>query len=124
MYIKKRRIVADDELDVMETGSAEVAPEATDLLFEAQDVADLVAEVTGEDVEVSVDDESDEVTFAVGEDEYTVTPDDDVEVLESTKVRGRRPVKASARRTPARRVSASTQTKASRGRVIRRRISK
>ena len=81
MYIKKRRIVADDELDVMDTGSAEVAPEATDLLFEAQDVADLVAEVTGEDVEVSVDDESDEVTFAVGEYEYTVTPDDDVEVL-------------------------------------------
>ena len=43
MYIKKRRIVADDELDVMETGSAEVAPEATDLLFEAQDVADLLS---------------------------------------------------------------------------------
>ena len=39
--------------------------EATDLLFEADDVAELVAEVTGEDVEVTSDEN--QVVFAVGE---------------------------------------------------------
>jgi hypothetical protein len=60
MYIQRkrgRRIVAD----------AEVAPEAMDLLFEAEDVAELVAEVTGDVVEVTAD--GDEVVFSVGEGE-------------------------------------------------------
>ena len=56
----RRRVVkAEDELDVDDTpmpegeGDVSVDPEATDLLFEAEDVAQLVAEVTGEDVEVT-----------------------------------------------------------------------
>ena len=45
----RRPIKADDEVEVVETPvETEVAPEATDLLFETEDVADLLAEVTGE----------------------------------------------------------------------------
>ena len=85
MYIEKKRskrVMAED-------GSAIVAPEASELLFEAEDVADLLAEVTGEDVEVTVDDEESNVEFAVGEDVYTVTPEEDAEILEAV----RRPLK-------------------------------
>lgn len=103
MYIQKRRIVADSEIDetmndvVVEDGDVDVDPEASDLLFEAEDVAELVAEVTGQAVDVTVDD--DQVTFAVGEDEYTVEPEGDEEIVES------------ARRIPSRkrRVAASTR---------------
>ena len=59
MYNGKRRIIADEEVNV--------APEATDLLFEAEDVADLVVEITGQPVEVTAD--GDAVTFAIGEGE-------------------------------------------------------
>lgn len=109
----RRRVVkAEDELDVEDTpmpegeGDVSVDPEATDLLFEAEDVAQLVAEVTGEDVEVTIDDEADNVSFAVGEDIYTVEPDEDVDVLESCKTPKKSSVKASRatrRQTPARR---------------------
>lgn len=91
-------IVDDDEVDAI------VEPEATDLLFEAEDVAELVAEVTGEAVEVAVDDEADTVVFTVGEEEFTVEPDGDEEIVESaTRVRGKKPVKASTKRISARR---------------------
>lgn len=95
MFIQKRRIMANDNMDTT------VAPEATDLLFEAEDVAELVAEVTGEPVEVTAEDDA--VTFAVGEDEYIVEADGDEEVLEATRknVRGKRAVAASTRRTSA-----------------------
>lgn len=109
----RRRVVkAEDELDVEDTpmpageGDVSVDPEATDLLFEAEDVAQLVAEVTGEDVEVTIDDEADNVSFAVGEDVYTVEPDEDVDVLESCKTPKKSSVKASRatrRQAPARR---------------------
>lgn len=109
----RRRVVkAEDELDVDDTpmpegeGDVSVDPEATDLLFEAEDVAQLVAEVTGEDVEVTIDDEADNVSFAVGEDVYTVEPDEDVDVLESCKTPKKSSVKASRatrRQIPARR---------------------
>lgn len=72
-----------------------VSEEATDILFEAEDVAQLVAEVTGEDVEVAADE--DQVVFTVGEDEYTVEPEGDEEILESRGTAGRKPVKASKR---------------------------
>ena len=122
MFIQKRRIVAEDVIDeevvddVMEEGEVEVAPEATDLLFEAEDVAELVAEVTGEAVEVNVEDDA--VTFAVGEDEFTVEAEGDEEILEASRkvLRGKRKVSASTRRVPAakRRVAGSKQTRASR----------
>ena len=98
----KGRIVAEDEIDV--------APEATDLLFEAEDVAELVAEVTGQPVEVTA--EGDAVTFAVGEgeaiDEYTVTAEGDEELVESSvSVRGKRSIRASRRPMARRPVAAS-----------------
>ena len=86
MYIERkanRRIRANSEV--------EVAPEATELLFEAQDVADLVAAVTDEDVQVET--EGEQVVFTVGEDEFTVEPEGDEEILESVKI-NKRPVKA------------------------------
>lgn len=107
-----RRIVrAEDELDVDDApvgdeGDVSVDPQATDLLFEAEDVAQLVAEVTGDDVEVTIDDENDNVAFAVGDDVYTVEPDEDIEVLESCKTPKKSSVKASRvtrRQAPARR---------------------
>lgn len=98
----KGRIVAEDEI--------EVAPEVTDLLFEAEDVAELVAEVTGQPVEVTA--EGDAVTFAVGEgeavDEYTVTAEGDEELVESSvSVRGKKSIRASRRPMARRPVAAS-----------------
>lgn len=124
MFIQKRRIVAEDVIedqvddvamdDVAEEGEADVqvAPEATDLLFEAEDVAELVAEVTGQPVEVNVED--DFVEFAVGDDVYTIEAEGDEEVLEaSTKIVKKRTVSASTKRRPAgkRQVAASKQTR-------------
>jgi len=95
MFIQKRKIMAADEVDT------NVAPEASDLLFEAEDVAELVAEVTGQPVEVTADEN--EVVFAVGEDEFTVTAEGDEEVLEAVRkpLRNKSNVKASASRKPA-----------------------
>lgn len=125
MYIQRRKVYAGDEIDerldsTVDQGDVEVDPEATDLLFEAEDVAELVAEVTGQSVDVTVDDDA--VTFAVGEDEYTVEAEGDEEILEaSTKVlRNKRRVSASTQRRTAakssrrpanRRVAGSTQTR-------------
>jgi len=105
-----------EDFDLPEEEVADVDAEvtvddaATELLFEAEDVAELISEVSGEPVDVTVDE--DEVIFAVGDDEYTVTPEGDEEVVEqSTRMRkGARRVSASRRmpaRRPARKVSAS-----------------
>lgn len=125
MFIQKRKIVAEDMIDEQiddmpmedEMEGAEdvqVAPEATDLLFEAEDVAELVAEVTGEPVEVTVEDDS--VTFAVGDSEYTIEAEGDEEILEaSTKiVKDKRKVSASTKRIAEgnkQQVAASKQTR-------------
>lgn len=101
---KTQKIKAEDELDMdmevvdeapEEVGDVSVDPEATELVFEAEDVAELVAEVTGEEVSVTVD--TDAVVFTVGEDEFTVEPEGDEEILESSKkmLRGKKPVRAS-----------------------------
>ncbi len=106
---KTQKIKAEDELDMEmdvvdeapeAVGDVSVDPEATELVFEAEDVAELVAEVTGEEVSVTVD--TDAVVFTVGEDEFTVEPEGDEEILESSRrvLRGKKPVKAS-RRMPA-----------------------
>jgi len=96
---------AEDEVAEEEVADVDVAPEATDLLFEAEDVAELVAEVTGEEVAVTVDDEA--VTFEVGEDVFTVEPEGDEEILEATKkpLKNKKSVKASKvmKRRPAKR---------------------
>ena len=100
-----KRIKAEDEImdeDLPEAPEAEVTvdPEATELVFEAEDVAELLAEATGEEVAVTVD--TDAVVFTVGEDEFTVEPDGDEEILESSRkvLKGKKSVKAS-RKVPA-----------------------
>ena len=123
MYIQRKRIVADEELDLdvnvdeeqPETDVVEdveedvvVDPEASELIFEAEDVAELVAEITGEPVEVSVD--TDKVVFAVGEEEFTVEPEGDEEILETVRkpLKTKKPVAATTKRPVA---TNSTQTR-------------
>lgn len=120
MFIQKRRIVAEDviedqvdDMPMEDAAGVSVDPAATDLLFEAEDVAELVAEITGEPVEVNVED--DFVTFAVGDSEYTIEAEGDEEVLEaSTKImKNKRRVSASTKRRVGgkRQVAASRQTR-------------
>ena len=98
---------ADD--DVADFGDDEVVEE--EILFEASDVAEVLAEVTGEPVDYTVDDETTEVTFTVGDDEVTVTPEGDEEVVEeSTRVRGRK-IAASKAKRAARKIAASRKTR-------------
>lgn len=108
-----------------EGGSVNVDPEATELVFETEDVAELLAEVTNEDVDVVADEN--EITFTIGDTDYTVQAEGGEEVLEaSTSVRRRNAIQASRRAANARRpVAASRQvnrTPSNRpaGRVIRR----
>lgn len=131
--LRRRAIRADEEIDDIEDiedipeddfdfedmpaeGGVTLDDAATELLFEAEDVAELVSEVSGQPVDVTVDDET--VTFTVGDDEYTVTPDGDEEIVEeSTRMRkSARRVSASRRvaRPTARRVSASRRVSAAR----------
>lgn len=129
MFVKKRRIVAEAEIDPQmdapvedvdmpaQDGAGEVTvdDEATDLLFETDDVAQLVAEVTGEDVQVTTDPETDSVVFGIGQDEFTVTPEGDEEILEARRMPKKPAVKASTRTkrfSPSRKtVSASRKTR-------------
>ena len=96
---RKARPIKANEEEVVEA-PVEVAPEASDLLFEADDVAELIAEVTGKDVTVTA--EEDTVTFEVGEDEFVVEAEGTEEILESTKrpLANKRPVKASRKAAP------------------------
>lgn len=123
MYIQKKRAtksikaaediddVDDVDITVDDTDAdVDVDPEASDLLFEAEDVAQLVAEVTGDDVVVETDDESDTVTFTVGDDQFEVQPDGDEEILEASTRFSRK------KKT----VSASTRRSAGRARTIKR----
>ena len=123
MYIQRRRIVADSEIDEtindtpVNDEDVAIDPEASDLLFEAEDVAELVAEVTGQAVDVTVDD--DQVTFAVGEDEYTVEPEGDEEIVESARrIPSRKRKVAASTRKPARR-PANRQRRVSASRTTR-----
>lgn len=94
----------EEEVEIEEQATVDVAPEASDLLFEAEDVAELIAEVTGQEVSVTADEET--VTFGVGEEEFVVEAEGDEEILENTRrpLRGKAPVKASRRVAASRRV--------------------
>lgn len=94
---KRRRVTAGEDM-----GGTTVAPEAQELLFEAEDVAELVAEVTGEPVEVTTEEDG-AVTFGVGDDEYTVEAEGTEEVLESRRLPRRSKVAASTQRGAGRR---------------------
>ena len=107
-----KAVKADEEVEeteapeAPEAPEAEVAPEATELLFETEDVAQLLAEVTDEDVTVDVDDDTDEIVFTVADEEYTVAPDGEEELLEaSTRIMGKKRVSAASklRKRPMRR---------------------
>lgn len=101
-----------DDKDIEEDVGVEDEVEESfeeEILFEASDVAEVLAEVTGEPVDYTVDDETTEVTFTVGDDEITITPDGDEEVVEeSTRVRGR---KIAASKKMPRKVSASRRAR-------------
>lgn len=75
---RNSRITANEDVEVV------VAPEVYETVFEAEDVAELIAEVTGEDVAVDTQDESGIVEFTIGDSTYTVEPDEDDEILEAT----------------------------------------
>lgn len=105
-----KAVKADEEVEETEVApeapDTEVAPEATELLFETEDVAQLLAEVTDEDVTVDVDDDTDEIVFTVADEEYTVAPDGEEELLEaSTRIMGKKRVNAASklRKRPMRR---------------------
>ncbi len=131
--LRRRAVKADEEIEEIEApvedapidaGGVNVDAEASELLFEAEDVAELIAEVSGQPVDVTADE--DEVIFTVGEDEYTVTPEGDEEIVEeSRRVRRARSVKAgrAVRRPMARRVSASRRASATRRVSASRRVS-
>lgn len=93
IYSKRstKAIKADDELDVedelpeVEDTDVEVSPEATELLFETEDVAQLLAEVTQQPVDVDTADDGESVEFTVGKDVYTVESEGNEEVLESVR---------------------------------------
>ena len=93
------------------TANTDVAPEAADLLFEVDDVAQLVAEITGEDVEVTAD--ATEVTFEISGDQYdsfTIEAEGDEEIVEE-----------SVRKRPTRKVTASmNRNKKPAGKIVKR----
>lgn len=97
---KPNRVVAEEE--IIDMPEEEFVEEPTELLFEGSEVADLLAQVTGEEVEMESDE--DKVVFRIGEDEYTVEPEGDEEILEARRVpKSKRPVKASTRKPMQRR---------------------
>lgn len=100
--VKSRRPIRAAEEDEM---IEDMSYEDTDLLFEAEDVAQLLAEVTGEAIDVTVNDDGESVIFSVGDEEYTVEAEGDEEVLESCRrdIRGKKSVKASTNRPVGRR---------------------
>lgn len=103
----RRPVKAADETEDedMDMEVDEVNVEDTDLLFEAEDVAQLLAEVTGEPIDVTVNDDGESVVFAVGDDEFTVQAEGDEEVLETSRraLKGKKSVKASTKRPVGRR---------------------
>ena len=72
----------DDMGDMGDMGEISIEPEATDLLFEAEDVAELLAEVTGSPVDVSAD--GSVVSFDIGDETYTIEAEGDEEIVESS----------------------------------------
>ena len=72
----------DDMGDMGDMGEISIEPEATDLLFEAEDVAELLAAVTGSPVDVSAD--GSVVSFDIGDETYTIEAEGDEEIVESS----------------------------------------
>ena len=117
MFISKKRIVASDDVD--ETIEEPVVDEGaeTGLLFEAEDVAQLITEITGEEVDVAPSEDGEYVDFTVGDEVYTVEAEGDEEILESV----RRPI-AKKRSVAASRQVKNTERKPVKSASTRRRI--
>lgn len=89
---------AEDFEDEIGGGTVDVDADVEGLVFDPEDVAELLAEVTGEDIEAEVADSGDAVTFRIGEDEYEVQADEDTQILEARSLsKGSKPIKASTR---------------------------
>lgn len=117
---RNRKVTAADE-PMEEEVLDDVAVEETDLLFEAADVAELLAEVTGESVDVTVQDDGESVDFAIGDDVYTIQAEGDEEILETSRraLAGKRTVSASSRtRRPGSRNVKASQNPQFRGRRV------
>lgn len=105
----RRRVCAAEEYDDRMDELEEVTAEETDLLFEAEDVAELLAEVTGESVDVTVQDDGETVDFAIGDEVYSVVSEGDEEILEACTTRRVSRTNASRAVRGKRRVAANTR---------------
>lgn len=129
----RRKKIMAEEVEVADVTEVEVAPEVEGVLFEASEVAELIAEVVEKPVEVNVDAESDTVVFTVEDTEYTVDTAE-AELVATRKYVNRKKISAnrnamarkamakrpvSASKTVARPVRAARPVSASR-RVVRK----
>lgn len=116
----KNKIVADDE--IMEqpvdqvADDVDVEPAAAEMLFEAEDVADILAEVTGQPITVEVADDASQCVIGVGEDEFTIDAEDAEEINEAEPVPEEEPV-AESKKIRGKAVRASSKLG---GKVIKR----
>lgn len=117
----KKKIVADDE--IMEQPVSQVAeddvdvePAAAEMLFEAEDVADILAEVTGQPITVEVADDASQCVIGVGDDEFTIDAEDAEEINEAEPVKEEEPV-AESKKIRGKAVKASSKLG---GKVIKR----
>lgn len=116
----KKKIVADDE--IMEqpvdqvADDVDVEPAAAEMLFEAEDVADILAEVTGQPITVEVADDASQCVIGVGEDEFTIDAEDAEEINEAEPVPEEKPV-AESKKIRGKAVRASSKLG---GKVIKR----
>lgn len=106
---------AGDDAGVDDAGEVTVDPDASELLFETEDVAQVLAEATGKDVDVTADEGT--VTFDLGDTQVTAEAEGDEEIVESSKkaCTASKNVRASRNASPARPAQrASRPVKASR----------
>ena len=93
----KKKIVADDEImekpvDQVADDEVAVEPAAAEMLFEAEDVADILAEVTGQPITVEVADDASQCVIGVGDDEFTIDAEDAEQINEAAPVPEEEPV--------------------------------
>lgn len=116
----KKKIVADDEIMEQPVDQVEddvdVEPAAAEMLFEAEDVADILAEVTGQPITVEVADDASQCVIGVGEDEFTIDAEDAEEINEAEPVPEEEPV-AESKKIRGKAVRASSKLG---GKVIKR----
>ncbi len=92
----KKKIVADDEIIEKPVdqvaNDVDVEPSAAEMLFEAEDVADILAEVTGQPITVEVADDASQCVIGVGDDEFTIDAEDAEQINEAAPVPEEEPV--------------------------------